>query len=144
MMNVSKFKVFITRPYNNIYCVITGSKSEQPFYICAEWHYIAEDKKEHFRFSNKDGEFKTIEQIWNIEVINNLKAAIYYKEIMPIAEKINDFTLREKIELQEIDRKDLISLSINNMEFFNFLKESSKNCQELKKFVDSVQKNIKD
>ena len=141
MADISKFKVYKTEPYfriGRIYCVITGTKYENSTDINAEWHYFLKDKDKKISWSKFSyNGVDTIEQVWNYFLIDNLKNVIDRKELIPAFEKIGDFSLYRKIELEEMEEESLIYLSAENIEFINHLQKYTK-CYELKKLVDNL------
>jgi hypothetical protein len=138
MANNSEFKLFNAGPYYNlglIYAVVTGEKNEKTNHIETEWfYYVTHCHKNVGRKISLDSS-DTIEQFWENYTIEDLRNSIYCDEIVPVLKEIKDFLFYPKVELQEMKNEKISYLSIENMEFINYLKEYSK-CTDLKKIVD--------
>jgi hypothetical protein len=143
-MDISQFKVYKTGPYFNlgtIYAVVTGIKSENSSHIETEWFYYVTYTHKNFGFKISSDFFDSIEKLWESYTIGSLQDAIYFNEIVPVLEKIKDFTFYTKVELQEIKSENLVYLGFDNKEFMHYLKKHSR-CEELIKLVDILPKII--
>ncbi|MDR1315309.1 MAG: hypothetical protein LBK13_00425 [Spirochaetales bacterium] len=95
----SQFKLFKTGPYyklGTIYAIVTGSKSEISNHIETEWFYYATYSHKNSGLKVSSDFFETIEQFWDYYVIENLKEAIYFDELVPVLEKIRDSSFYNK------------------------------------------------
>jgi hypothetical protein len=138
MEKFSNFKLFKTEPYyrlGTIYAIVTGSKSGTSDHIETEWFYYVTHNHKNAGFKIASDYFDTVEQFWDYYVLENLKEAIYFDELVPVLEGIKDFSFYTRVELQEIKNENIIYLSVENMDFINYLKNHT-NCLELRKIIE--------
>ena len=138
MENFSKFKLFKSGPYyrlGTIYAIVTGSKTENSNDIETEWYYFTTHSRKIGALKISSQYFKTIDNFWDNYTVESLKEAIYFDQIVPVLEEIKDFSFYTKVELQEIKNENIIYLSIENMDFIDYLKKYT-SCTELKNLVD--------
>jgi hypothetical protein len=138
MENNSEFKLLKAGPYyrcGTIYAVVTGSKARNSNHIETEWFYYVTYSQKNAGFKISSDYFEKIEQFWDYYTLESLKEAIYFDEIVPVLEEIKDFSFYTKVELQEIKSENIIYLSVENMDFINYLKKHT-NCPELRKFIE--------
>lgn len=138
MENFSKFKLFKSGPYyklGTIYAIVTGSKSENSSDIETEWFYFTTYSRKIGAFKFSSQYFDSIDNFWDNYTIESLKEAIYYEQIAPVLEEIKDFSFYTRVDLLEIKKDNIIYLSIENMDFIDYLKKYS-SCSQLKDIVD--------
>jgi hypothetical protein len=138
MNEFSQFKLYKTGPFyklGTIYAIVTGSKSENSNHIETEWFYYVTFSHKNAGFKISSSYFENIEHFWDSYVLESLQEAIYFDELVPVLDEIKDFSFYTKVELQEIKNENLIYLSIENMDFVNYLKKHTI-CSELRKIID--------
>jgi hypothetical protein len=138
MKDFSQFRLFKTGSYyklGTIFAVITGSKPDTSNHIETEWFYYVPHSHKNAGFKITSDYFETIEHFWEYYVLENLREAIYFDELVPVLEEIKDFSFYTKVELQEIKNENLIYLSVENMDFINYLKKHT-NCPKLREIVE--------
>jgi hypothetical protein len=139
-MKKSQFNVYKTGSYYNlgtIYAVVTGTKDEKTSHIDTEWFYYVTYSHKNSGLKIASGFFESIKEFWNSYTIESLKDAIYFNEIVPVLERINEVSFYTKVELEKIKNENLVYLGVENMNFINYLKNNT-NCAELRKFIEVI------
>ena len=134
----SEFKVFHCGPYykiGEIFAVITGEQFDGGL-ITTEWYYlVVADTKEYANsFKISASFFNAIEDFWKSETLINLKNAIFYKEMVPVMDKISYYRLNQDISFNEIDNVSLFTLKTEHEGFVHFIEKTTV-CRKLKEYI---------
>jgi hypothetical protein len=148
------FNLFRFGPFHgvDIYAVTTVSKQDNSTDPVADWFYYSVNSKhlngQKTSLELSEKEFKSlsalspeafdgIDAFLHNDAKRRLREAIWHEEVVPVLEKLKDYSLCTGVNLVELTPDTLIYLSVDHMTFINYLKQHT-SCEKLKQLVNAL------